>query len=210
MDLKLAGKLALVSGSTAGIGFAIAETLAAEGARVIVNGRSQASVDAAIGAIRKSTSKEVLGFAGDLSQGPVSEALVGKHPGIEILVNNLGIFEAVSFENISDADWVRFFEVNVLSGVRLARLVLGAEAVAPAPPGLLLEAVWAMGLVPARWNCFWPVRRTSRPAGAMSGSMFTPRRRGSPSHPDRPTRCASPRQAERRDSQEPKYSSRLK
>jgi len=126
MDLKLAGKLALVSGSTAGIGFAIAETLAAEGARVIINGRSQASVDAAIGAIRKSTNKEVLGFAGDLAQAPVAEALVKKHPGIEILVNNLGIFEAVSFENISDADWVRFFEVNVLSGVRLARLVLPA------------------------------------------------------------------------------------
>lgn len=126
MDLKLAGKLALVSGSTAGIGFAIAETLAAEGARVIVNGRSQASVDAAIAAIRKSTNKEVLGFAGDLAQASVAEALVKKHAGIEVLVNNLGIFEAVSFENISDADWVRFFEVNVLSGVRLARLVLPA------------------------------------------------------------------------------------
>jgi len=126
MDLKLAGKLALVSGSTAGIGFAIAETLAAEGARVIVNGRSQAGVDSAIAAIRKSTNKEVLGFAGDLSQAAAAEALVKKHPGIEVLVNNLGIFEAVSFENISDADWVRFFEVNVLSGVRLARLVLPA------------------------------------------------------------------------------------
>ena len=126
MDLKLNGKLALVSGSTAGIGFSIAETLAAEGARVIVNGRSQAGVDAAIAAIRKSTNKDALGFAGDLAQASVAEALAKQHPGIEILVNNLGIFEAVSFENITDADWVRFFEVNVLSGVRLARMVLPA------------------------------------------------------------------------------------
>jgi len=126
MDLKLAGKLALVSGSTAGIGFSIAETLAAEGARVIVNGRSQSGVDAAVAAIRKSTGKDALGFAGDLAQASMAEALVKQHAGIEILVNNLGIFEAVSFENITDQDWVRFFEVNVLSGVRLARLVLPA------------------------------------------------------------------------------------
>lgn len=126
MDLKLAGKLALVSGSTAGIGFAIAETLAAEGGRVIVNGRSQSGVDTAVAAIRKSTSQEAIGFAGDLSQASAAEALVKKHPGIEILVNNLGIFEPVAFEEISDADWVRFFDVNVLSGVRLARLVLPA------------------------------------------------------------------------------------
>jgi NAD(P)-dependent dehydrogenase (short-subunit alcohol dehydrogenase family) len=126
MDLKLAGKLALVSGSTAGIGFSIAETLAAEGARVIVNGRSQVGVDTALAAIRKSTNKEALGFAGDLSQASAAEALVKKYPGIEILVNNLGIFEPVAFEDISDADWMRFFDVNVLSGVRLARLVLPA------------------------------------------------------------------------------------
>jgi NAD(P)-dependent dehydrogenase (short-subunit alcohol dehydrogenase family) len=126
MDLKLANRLALVSGSTAGIGYSIAETLAAEGARVIVNGRSQGGVDAAVDAIRKATGKDPIGFAGDLSQAAVAEALVGKHPGIEILVNNLGIFEAKSFEEIPDADWVRFFDVNVLSGARLARLVLPA------------------------------------------------------------------------------------
>jgi NAD(P)-dependent dehydrogenase (short-subunit alcohol dehydrogenase family) len=126
MDLKLAGKLALVSGSTAGIGYAIAETLAAEGARVIVNGRSQAGVDQAVADIRKATNKEVLGFAGDLSQASAADALVKRHPGIEILVNNLGIFEPVPFEDIGDADWMRFFEVNVLSGVRLARQVLPA------------------------------------------------------------------------------------
>lgn len=126
MNLHLTGKLALVSGSTAGIGHAIAAALAAEGARVIVNGRSQASVDAAVAQISAGPGGEVLGFAGDLSSAAVAEALIQKHPGIEILVNNLGIFEPKSFEDIPDEDWVRFFEVNVLSGVRLARLVLPA------------------------------------------------------------------------------------
>jgi NAD(P)-dependent dehydrogenase (short-subunit alcohol dehydrogenase family) len=126
MDLKLAGKLALVSGSTAGIGYAIAETLVAEGASVIVNGRSQSGVDAALAALRKATHKDAIGFAGDLSDAAVAEALVKMHPGIGILVNNLGIFEPKPFEEIPDADWRRFFEVNVLSGARLARLVLPA------------------------------------------------------------------------------------
>jgi len=126
MNLHLTGKLALVSGSTAGIGHAIAAALAAEGARVIVNGRSQASVDAAVAQISAGPGGEVQGFAGDLSSAAVAQALVAKHPGIEILVNNLGIFEPKSFEDIPDEDWVRFFEVNVLSGVRLARLVLPA------------------------------------------------------------------------------------
>jgi NAD(P)-dependent dehydrogenase (short-subunit alcohol dehydrogenase family) len=124
MDLQLKRKLALVSGSTAGIGYTIAETLAAEGARVIVNGRKKESVDAAVEALRKATQGEVLGYAGDLADAAVAEALVRQHPGIEILVNNLGIFEPKAFEEIPDADWKRFFDVNVLSGARLARLVL--------------------------------------------------------------------------------------
>jgi len=126
MDLKLEGKLALVSGSTAGIGHAIATALAAEGARVIVNGRSQAAVDDAVARIKAADGGEVLGFAGDLSHGGTAEALVTRYPGIEILVNNLGIFEPKPFEDIPDEDWKRFFDVNVLSGVRLARLCLPA------------------------------------------------------------------------------------
>ena len=126
MDLELAGKLALVSGSTAGIGYSIAEALVREGARVIVNGRSKAGVDTALAGLRKSTNKDAIGFAGDLSDAAVAEALVRAHPGIEILVNNLGIFEPKPFEEIPDADWRRFFDVNVLSGARLARLVLPA------------------------------------------------------------------------------------
>src|SRR5438445_9418921 len=126
MDLKLKGKLALISGSTAGIGHAIAAALAAEGARVIVNGRVQASVDDAIARIHATDGGEVLGFAGDLSTPAAAEALTTRFPNIEILVNNLGIFEPKPFEDIPDEDWMRFFDVNVLSGVRLARLCLPA------------------------------------------------------------------------------------
>ncbi|MDM0104589.1 SDR family oxidoreductase [Variovorax sp. J22R24] len=126
MDLKLKGKLSLVSGSTAGIGHAIAAALAAEGARVIVNGRSQTSVDEAMARIGAGEGGEVLGFAGDLGTPAAAEALAARYPNIEILVNNLGIFEPKPFEEIPDEDWKRFFDVNVLSGVRLARLCLPA------------------------------------------------------------------------------------
>jgi len=126
MDMKLKNKLALVTGSTAGIGYAIAEALAGEGARVIVNGRTQEAVDRAMSAIKSSTVGDVLGYAGDISKPDVAEKLVQQFPDIEILVNNLGIYEPKSFEEISDADWFRFFDINVLSGVRLARLYLPA------------------------------------------------------------------------------------
>jgi len=126
MNLDLKDKLALVSGSTAGIGRAIAASLAREGARVIVNGRLQSSVDAAVGELASSTGGELYGFAGDLSTAAVAESLALRYPEVQILVNNLGIFEPKPFEQIPDADWLRFFDVNVLSGVRLARLFLPA------------------------------------------------------------------------------------
>jgi len=126
MNLQLDGKRALVSGSTAGIGFAIALELAREGAEVIVNGRTQKAVDDAAAQIRDETGKTALGFAGDLSKAEVAQALFRAHPEVAILVNNLGIFEPKPFGEIPDEDWMRFFDVNVLSGVRLARLYLPA------------------------------------------------------------------------------------
>jgi NAD(P)-dependent dehydrogenase (short-subunit alcohol dehydrogenase family) len=126
MDLQLTNKLALVTGSTAGIGYAIAEALAREGARVILNGRSQTGVDEAVAKITATTGKDTLSFAGDLSTAEAAEALIRQYPNIEILINNLGIFEPKPFEEICDAEWMRFFDVNVLSGVRLARLCLPA------------------------------------------------------------------------------------
>ncbi|HEY4081486.1 MAG TPA: SDR family oxidoreductase [Burkholderiaceae bacterium] len=124
MDLQLNGKLALVSGSTAGIGYAIARTLAQEGASVIVNGRTQKAVDEAAERIRSETQGTVHGFAADLSTAEAANEVLRLFPSINILVNNLGIFEPKQFEDIPDADWLRFFDVNVLSGVRLSRLVL--------------------------------------------------------------------------------------
>ena len=126
MDLQLAGKTAFVSGSTAGIGLAIATSLAREGAAVIINGRSQAAVDKAATDIQAQTGVAVQGFAGDLSQADQAAALVARFPKVDILVNNLGIFEPKPFEDIPDEDWLRFFDINVLSGVRLARLFLPA------------------------------------------------------------------------------------
>ena len=124
MDLLLKDKLALVSGSTAGIGRAIACALAREGARVIINGRSPGGVKKAVAEIQSAGNSQVMGFAGDLATADAAEELLRQHPHVEILVNNLGIFEPMPFEKISDADWLRFFQTNVLSGVRLARLML--------------------------------------------------------------------------------------
>lgn len=124
MDLELGGKLALITGSTAGIGHAIATALVRERARVIVNGRTPDAVDDAVAELAAVGGGVVEGFAGDLGTAQAAETLVRRFPDVEILVNNLGIFEPKPFEEIPDEDWRRFFDVNVLSGVRLARLYL--------------------------------------------------------------------------------------
>src|SRR6266436_2889609 len=125
MNLKLTDKTALVSGSTKGIGFAIATGLAREGARVIVNGRSENAVAEAKQQINQTVpDARIESFAGDLSTAAATETLLQRFPLVDILVNNLGIFEPKPFEDISDEDWRRFFEVNVLSGVRLSRAYL--------------------------------------------------------------------------------------
>jgi NAD(P)-dependent dehydrogenase (short-subunit alcohol dehydrogenase family) len=122
MDLQLAGKRALVTGSTAGIGYAIAEALAKEGATVILNGRTKSRVDDAVAKVRKAgPSGEIHGLAVDLGTANGTREASTRFNEVDILVNNLGIFEPKPFEQISDDDWLHFFEVNVLSGVRLSR-----------------------------------------------------------------------------------------
>src|SRR3982751_5327610 len=116
MDLQLNGKTALVTGSTAGIGYAIAAALAKEGAHVVINGRTQARVDAALAKLGSGA-----GLAADLGTREGGDIAIPRYPTLDILVNNMGIFEPKPFEAIPDEDWFRFFEVNVMSGVRLSR-----------------------------------------------------------------------------------------
>ncbi|MET1026763.1 MAG: SDR family oxidoreductase [Dongiaceae bacterium] len=121
MDLQLKDKTALVTGSTAGIGLEIARRLAVEGAKVIVSGRNQAKLDQAIESIRASGGANVRGALGDPTTADGADALLRAVPSVDILINNLGIYEIKSFADITDDDWRRYFDVNVLSGVRLAR-----------------------------------------------------------------------------------------
>jgi NAD(P)-dependent dehydrogenase (short-subunit alcohol dehydrogenase family) len=126
MELGLQGKRAVVTGSTAGIGWAAARALAAEGAEVTLNGRTEARVRAAVEAVRKELpAARVHGVAADLSGAAGCEALIAAVPELDVLVNNMGIFEPRPFAEITDADWLRFFESNVLSGIRLARHYVG-------------------------------------------------------------------------------------
>ena len=122
MDLGLKGKRALVTGSTAGIGFATARVLAGEGAQVTINGRTEARVAGAVERLRRAVPEgTVEGIAADLSNGAGCRTLIERLPDVDLLVNNLGIFEPKPFEQITDEDWMRFFETNVLSGIRLSR-----------------------------------------------------------------------------------------
>lgn len=127
MDLQLKGKTALVTGSTAGIGLAIATSLAGEGPTVYVNGRTKERVEHAIAEIRKThANADLKPLAADLSKADGVAAAVKALPAVDILVNNLGIFEVVDFDKIKDEDWQRFFDTNVMSGVRMSRAYLPA------------------------------------------------------------------------------------
>jgi NAD(P)-dependent dehydrogenase (short-subunit alcohol dehydrogenase family) len=121
MDLQLKDKTALVTGSTAGIGLEIARTLAVEGAKVIITGRDQTKLDQAVDSIRASGGEAVQGVLADPATSAGAEILLTEARRVDILVNNLGIYEIKGFTEITDDDWRNYFEVNVLSGVRLAR-----------------------------------------------------------------------------------------
>ena len=123
MDLQLQGKTALVTGATAGIGFSIAERLAAEGAGVVLAGRSREKLDAAAAKVKAQTREgaNVSTILADAGTAQGCAQIAEEAPDVDILVNNLGIYESKPFEEIADADWLRLFEVNVLSGVRLSR-----------------------------------------------------------------------------------------
>ena len=122
MDLQLTNRHALVTGSTGGIGFAIAKGLATEGAKVTITGRTQANVDAALRRIRSALPNAIVdGVAADCATAAGAEAVFARATDVEILVNNLGIYERKLFFDTPDADWQRLFEVNVMSGVRFSR-----------------------------------------------------------------------------------------
>lgn len=124
MDLKLTDKTALVTGGTAGIGLEIARALANEGAHVLITGRDQGKLDAAIADIKASGGADVRGILADAGSGEGAADIARAAPSVDILVNNLGIYESKAFGDISDEDWTRLFDVNVMSGVRLSRVYL--------------------------------------------------------------------------------------
>jgi NAD(P)-dependent dehydrogenase (short-subunit alcohol dehydrogenase family) len=121
MNLKLNGKTALVTGSTAGIGFEIAKALSVEGADVVLTGRSQAKLDQAAAQIADASGRRPLVALADVATAEGAEALIAAVPTVDILVNNLGIYESKPFAAVTDDDWRRFFDVNVVSGARLSR-----------------------------------------------------------------------------------------
>lgn len=122
MDLKLTGKKALITGSTAGIGYAIAARFLAEGASVILNGRSIESISQAISDLKSIfPNSDISGVAADFSKVDDVNRLLSKVTEVDILINNAGIFEPKAFTEIPDEDWFRLFEINVMSGIRLSR-----------------------------------------------------------------------------------------
>lgn len=126
MDLGLQGKRAFISGSSQGIGYAVAAALAAEGVEVVLNGRDAGRLDDAVGRLRdEQPGARVSGLAADFSDASEVTRLTETLGDVDILVNNVGLFGLADFASITDQEWAHYFEVNVMSGVRLSRAVLG-------------------------------------------------------------------------------------
>ncbi|MGB3373525.1 MAG: SDR family oxidoreductase [Microbacterium sp.] len=125
MDLHLAGRTAFISGSSGGIGYAIAQALAAEGARVVINGRDQHRLDIAVDRLHEHPQAEISGLAADFADADEVARLLRDLGDVDILVNNVGVFDIADFASTDDAEWTRYFDVNVMSGVRLSRALMG-------------------------------------------------------------------------------------
>jgi len=200
MNIQLDQKLALVTASSNGIGLEIAKSLARENATVIINGRSQKSVDAAIGAIKKELpNASLLPLVADNGTAAGAEATIKQYPHVDILVNNLGIYEAVGFFDETDEAWFRLFEVNIMSGVRLSRhylrgmlqkndgrivFISSESAVSPAPEMAHYSATKAMQLSISRSlaeltkgskvtvNCVLPGSTKTEGVATFIGNVF--------------------------------------
>jgi len=172
MDLNLNNKTALVTASTGGIGLAIATRLAAEGAKTIVNGRSESSVNKAIETIRESNpDADVVGLVADNGTVEGIAQTIAEHPQLDILVNNLGIFEAVDFFDLTDEAWQHIFDINVMSGVRLARHYL--KQMLDRNTGRIIFISSESGVVPAPEMAHYAMTKTAQLAVARSLAQLT-------------------------------------
>ncbi|CAL1124907.1 unnamed protein product [Cladocopium goreaui] len=172
MDLQLKNKTALVTASTGGIGLAIAKQLAAEGATTIVNGRSEASVEDGISRIQKNVpDADLIGLAADNGTVTGIEQTIDRHPDVDIVVNNLGIFEAVDFFDTTDEQWLEIFNTNVMSGVRLARHYL--EKMLDRNSGRIIFVSSESGVVPSPEMAHYAMTKTAQLSIARSLAQLT-------------------------------------
>ncbi|NND99878.1 MAG: SDR family oxidoreductase [Pirellulaceae bacterium] len=172
MDLNLNNKTALVTASTGGIGLAIATRIAAEGAKTIVNGRSEASVHKAIEKIRESNpDADVVGLVADNGTVEGVAQTIAEHPQLDILVNNLGIFEAVDFFDLTDEAWQHIFDINVMSGVRLARHYL--KQMLDRNTGRIIFISSESGVVPAPEMAHYAMTKSAQLAVSRSLAQLT-------------------------------------
>ncbi|MEW4486480.1 SDR family oxidoreductase [Thalassoglobus sp. JC818] len=172
MDLHLENKTALVTASTGGIGLAIAKRLAAEGAITIINGRNQFSVDQAMKEIwREVSDARLIGLAADNGTDDGIAKTIVEHPEVDILVNNLGIFEAVDFFDLTDEHWQKIFEINVMSGVRLARHYL--KRMLDQDTGRVIFISSESGVVPSPEMAHYAMTKTAQLALSRSLAQLT-------------------------------------